>query len=86
MNTSNPILKWPEPGTCPTIALADIPVGTIIHGLAPIGIRWTAKKTKKGLKPKGNCPAWEFAPCFAVVRNTVHEVRPNEPKSPMQPR
>lgn len=42
------------------LSLAELPVGTRLRGLAPIGVRWEAVKTRDGIRPAGNCPASEF--------------------------
>lgn len=65
-------MKWPDlEAVTETIRLCDIPRGTTILGLAPIGIRWTATVTRGGrVKPEGNCPACEFYPCYVFLKNT----------------
>lgn len=66
--------SWPMPGEHEAIQLTDVPVGSTILGMAPIGVRWLAKKTKKGVKPEGRLPACEFAPCFTEVDGVVREI------------
>ena len=68
------MMTWPEPGTLSKVAAADIPTGSRVWGMAPIGIRWTARKTKTGIQPDGDCPRSEFSPCYADVRGTLMEV------------
>jgi len=67
-------MRWPEPGVLPKINRQEIPVGSTILGLAPIGIRWMATMTKNGIKPEGNCPRSEFVPCFCTTNNGIKEV------------
>ena len=67
-------MRWPEPGTLPKIQRNEIPVGSTILGMAPIGIRWIAKMTKNGIKPEGDCPRCEFVPCFASTPGGIKEV------------
>ena len=49
------------------LRLADLPVGTRLRGLAPMGVSWEAIKTRDGVKPDGACPASEF-----VVTHAEH--------------
>ena len=66
----------PEPGVGPFVALKDLPKGTHILGLAPMGVRWRAIINEKGnLKPEGNCPRCEFLPTTALVKGTWIEIR-----------
>lgn len=67
-------MRWPEPGTAPTCSVADIPVGSRVDGLAPIGVRWSATRTAKGFRPDDNCPASEFLPCFVELDDVIKEV------------
>jgi len=67
-------MHWPDVGTLPKISRYDIPAGSTILGLAPIGIRWMATMTKNGIKPEGNCPRSEFVPCFCTTNNGIKEV------------
>jgi hypothetical protein len=64
----------PEPGVGPFVKLADLPVGTWVLGLAPIGVRWRAIVDKKGLKPEGNCPRSQFCPTTARVNGRWMEI------------
>jgi len=65
----------PEPGVGPFVVLADLPVGTCVLGMAPIGLRWRARIGKNGLKPEGNCPLCEFAPTHAIVGGSWREIK-----------
>jgi hypothetical protein len=67
-------MNWPEPGTLPTIARAEIPIGARILGMAPMGVRWEAVMTKKGIRPDGNCPPGEFVPCFTETTAGIREI------------
>jgi hypothetical protein len=67
-------MRWPEPGLCPKVALVDIPAGSPVLGLAPIGVRWTGVMTAKGIKPDPGCPAHQFLPCFADINGVVKEI------------
>ena len=66
----------------PTITYADVlalPWGTVVGGLAPIGIRWYAivSKQQNGapyLKPEHGCSPREFAPTHVLVNGKTHEV------------
>jgi hypothetical protein len=50
----------------PAVALRDLPSGTRVAGLAPIGIPWSATvRWRDGyvfLSPDKGCPRGEFAP------------------------
>lgn len=68
--------ELPEPGAGPFITLTELPKGTHVLGLAPIGIRWRAKVTGPNrLKPEGNCPRGEFSPTHACVQGKWYEIR-----------
>lgn len=68
--------RLPEPGAGPFVKLADLPKGTHVLGLAPIGVRWRATVTKPGvLKPEGNCPRREFVPTTALVSGKWVEIK-----------
>lgn len=69
--------KWPIPGEPLAMPLRDVPVGSKIVGLAPIGIRWEAVMTKKGVKPLDwpkKISTCEFVPCYAYVMGEWREV------------
>ncbi len=52
-----------------------VPVGAVVLGLAPIGIRWEAIALGNGkFRPDGNCPPREFAPCFALFDGKILEI------------
>jgi hypothetical protein len=43
------------------VAFSDLPVGTRLRGMAPIGIEWDGTKTTAAhVKSDGNCPPSEF--------------------------
>ena len=73
MNTHT---KWPRiDEVVPAIRLQDIPAGTRILGLAPIGIRWEGKMGRNGkIKPAGNCPRGEFAAMYACLPDGVRSI------------
>ena len=66
--------KFPTLERLKKIKLKEIPINTPILGMAPIGIPWEGKMTRKGIKPNGNCPQNEFAPCFAYIKNIPYEI------------
>lgn len=66
--------RWPEPGAHRRITLSEVPSGTVILGMAPIGVRWAGICDEKGVRPERGCPRAEFAPCFAVVDGEVVEI------------
>jgi len=68
------VTRWPEPGALPKISISEIPAGSTVWGMAPLGIRWTARMTKSGIRPDGNCPSGEFVPCYAEVVGELKEV------------
>lgn len=78
MTAIDSMMKWPEPGTVKKIKFQDIPDDTPLLGLAPVGVRWTGKMTSsagvKKVRPEGNCPAREFAPCFAFIDDEPYEI------------
>jgi hypothetical protein len=60
--------EFPEPGIAPFITVAELTKGTLVMGLAPVGVRWRGIVDKPGqIKPEGNCPRREFVPCMARV-------------------
>jgi hypothetical protein len=44
-----------------------LPTGTAVAGMAPIGVRWGAIRTTRGLRPDAGCPRGEFAPMYAEI-------------------
>jgi hypothetical protein len=63
-------------GEGPFVTRADIKSGTLLMGMAPIGIRWEAKMMPNGrIKPDGNCPPSEFSLTHALINRIWHEVR-----------
>jgi hypothetical protein len=57
--------------------LRDVPVGSKILGLAPIGIRWEGTMTKNGVRPKDwsrKVARCEFVPCYAYINGEWWEV------------
>jgi hypothetical protein len=68
-------MKWPIPGESPSIRLTDIPVGTRLLGMAPIGVRWYGVMTRNGPTPDKGCPPSEFAVCGAMVGGVMYEVK-----------
>jgi len=63
---------FPEPGIAPFITVAELAKGTLVMGLAPMGVRWRGivDKHKNGpIKPEGNCHRREFSPCMARVNS-----------------
>lgn len=69
-------MSWEEPGTGPFVELKDVPIGTRLMGLAPMGIRWAAKiGPKRKIRPEGNCPSCEFSVTHAWVKGAWMEVK-----------
>lgn len=48
----------------------DVPSGTVVLGLGPIGIRCSAVVHGRRLVKLNGCPAAEFAPVAVVVNGT----------------
>lgn len=67
------VVRWPEPGVSPVVTPSEIPVGTSVDGMGPIGVRCTATRTRDGWKLSG-LPSSEFCPCFVELDGVVHEV------------
>lgn len=67
-------MKWPDPGTLQKCTVSDIPVGTKVDGMGPIGVRMSAIRTKNGFKTDNGCPSSEFVPCFVEMSDYVYEV------------
>lgn len=51
------------------LRLSELPVGTRLRGLAPIGVIWHGTKTAHGSKPDGDCPPGEFTVTHAERGN-----------------
>lgn len=59
----------------PLSRVRELPPGTRLGGLAPIGVKWSATITRNGkIKPDGNCPAGEFAPTSARIGDVSYPI------------
>lgn len=46
---------------------SEVPDGSELQGLAPIGVRWNGRKVKGEAIPRKGCPRGEFAPTEAYL-------------------
>lgn len=79
MNAHTNGTGWPtieEMDKLPTIGRHNIPAGTVILGLAPIGVRWEGRAMGNGrIKPNRGCPVREFAPLYALMNEGTHQIQ-----------
>lgn len=69
---------WPDPELrIPTMPRHEVPIGSKILGLAPMGVRWEGTMTKQGIKPDSwprRVSRSEFSPCYAEVRGFWYDI------------
>lgn len=67
-------MSLPAPGEGPQVRWADVPPNCGLLGLAPIGVRWGARRINGRIRPEGDCPPGEFAVTHAYIDGQWKEV------------